>query len=399
MREEILWKMLGRERPLFLQDIEVNSDDLSSKIRGARILVVGAAGTIGGAFTREVAKYSPRGLCLIDLSENNLVETVRNLRSSNCPLPEDFQTLAIDFRGIEFDRFLKAQESFDYVANFAALKHVRSERDPFTLMRMVDTNVLAFEEMLGLLAETGTSKVFSVSSDKAVNPANAMGASKMFMEQVLAANSDKIPYSTARFANVLFSDGSLPAGFEKRLALGQPISAPSDVVRYFVTEQEAGRLCTLACFLGGNGEVFFPRLDPEADMRSFSDIAEAFLKERDYEVQRCDSEEEARRKSGELTADSKRWPCYFSASDTTGEKMFEEFHAEGAAVDLDRFHDIGVTGLATGVGEDKVKEALARLREIRTSSSWSKQDIIHAIQMAVPDFVHEEKLKNLDKKM
>lgn len=397
--DQILPQILGRNESFLHREIEEATKEIEEALSGSRVLVIGAAGSIGASFVRELASYSVGAMHLTDISENNLVELVRGFRSSGSCLPDDFRTYAIDFTGAEMRALLGAQ-SYDYVLNFSALKHVRSERDPFTLMRLLEVNVMGNSRMLDALAETSIPrKAFSVSSDKAVRPANLMGASKAFMERVFLARADEIPFASARFANVAFSDGSLLYSFLKRLESRQPISAPSDVRRYFITHEEAGQLCLLGAFTGRNREIYFPKFRPECDMMTFAEIARVFLKVHGLEPIECENESEARTRASELTADSKNWPCFFADSDTTGEKAFEEFYHPDEEIDLERFPQVGVVTSPVSGEEEKIEKALSAIVDLRRQSRWKKADLVEIVRNAVPELDHVERGRDLDQKM
>ncbi|MEO7917190.1 MAG: UDP-N-acetylglucosamine 4,6-dehydratase, partial [Dokdonella sp.] len=334
-------ELVGRERPLFDADIHRHEIHLSELVQAGRFLVIGGAGSIGQAVTREIFKRNPRALHVVDISENNMVELVRDIRSTLGYIDGDFRTFAIDCGSREFAALMGAGQCYDYVLNLSALKHVRSEKDPFTLMRMIEVNVLNTIGTIAQAQESGARKYFCVSTDKAANPVNMMGASKRIMEMFLMRASESLPISTARFANVAFSDGSLLHGFNQRLAKRQPISAPNDVRRYFVTPQESGELCLSSCLLGENRDIFFPKLSEQLDLTRFSDIAVRFLRSMGFEPHECASEDEARDCASELIT-RKKWPVYFFASDTTGEKDFEEFYTGAETLDMRRFEAIGV---------------------------------------------------------
>jgi FlaA1/EpsC-like NDP-sugar epimerase len=389
--------MLGRRRAAFVDDLERVEEGLAERVRGSSFLVLGGAGSIGQAVVKELFRRSPRRLHVIDLSENNLVELVRDLRSSLGYIEGDFRTLALDAGGEELEAFVRGVEPYDVVLNLAAMKHVRSEKDPFTLMRMVRTNVLATAATLDLAIDRGTSRYFAVSSDKAVNPANAMGATKRAMELCLAARCDRIEVASARFANVAFSDGSLLHGFGQRLAKRQPLSAPEDVLRYFITAREAAVLCLMAALLGDNRDCFFPAPAADFDPVSFRTIAERYLAAHGLRAHPCGSEEEARRRVEELAARGE-WPCYFFASDTTGEKLLEEFHAAGEQLDLERFREIGIVRWpATGTAA--VDHFVTVIERLRRTGRWSRQDVLDALGELVPDLDHQETGKSLDNRM
>ena len=388
--------LIGRSKELFLQDIEDHNHKMADIIGQSSFLILGAAGSIGQAVTKEIFKRNPKQLVAIDLSENNLAELVRDLRSSIGYGTGEFSTLAIDIGSKEFDAFIDGKQ-FDYVLNLSALKHVRSERDPFTLMRMVDVNIFNTHKTALQAAKMGAKKYFCVSTDKATNPVNMMGASKKIMELFLMDVSQEIPISTARFANVAFSDGSLLQSFNHRISKQQPIAAPNDVKRYFVTSKEAGELCLLSCLFGENRDIFFPKLSEELHLISFDAIAKKYLNHLGYEAVNCNSEEEARTLIKSLP-EQNQWPCYFSESDTTGEKDFEEFYTENETVDFDRFINIGVIKNSE-LTNAKLDWFTSEINQLKESGSWTKQDIVSLFETILPDFKHEEKGKNLDAKM
>ena len=393
--EEIL-SLIGRSNRLFASDIEKNSTLIAELIENHRFLVIGGAGSIGQAVVKEIFKRKPKALHVVDLSENNMVELVRDLRSSIGYIDGDFRTFSIDCGSSIFKAFLDSHGPYDYVLNLSALKHVRSEKDPFTLMRLIEVNILNTLDTIDL-TKSSLKKYFCVSTDKAANPANMMGASKRIMEMFLVEKSKEVDISTARFANVAFSDGSLPHGFNLRLQQKQPLSAPSDILRYFVTSQEAGELCLMSCLLGENSDIFFPN-NEQLVPTSFSDIAIRLLESRGFEPVICESEEEARHQVDELARKNK-WPCFFSASDTTGEKPCEEFFTESEIVDLNRFQDIGVVGNMHYNESMVLREFLSSIQEIREAGHWSKADIVGLFNEVLPDFIHNDTGKYLDEKM
>jgi len=397
--KKVLETILGRNQSFLRGDMGTSRAEVSEVLRKSRILVIGAAGSIGSAFVTEIAKFGLSGLHLLDISENNLVEVVRQLRSGGIKLPDDFRTYAIDFSTLEMQALLQV-EQYDYVLNFSALKHVRSERDPYTLMRLLEVNVAGNARLLDALSQQKHLKrVFSVSSDKSVRPANLMGASKAFMERIFLSRADEMSFSSARFANVAFSDGSLLHSFRHRLEKRQPLSAPSDVQRYFITHEEAGQLCLLSCFTGNNREIFFPLFRPDKDMMSFAEIARVFLEAHGYQALECSSDTEALAKMAEMKSGDKHWPCYFSGSDTSGEKMYEEFSDPSESVDLDRFSTVGVVTQPVYHGKEILDKALAMIGSCRTQGSWTKEDLVEAVHTAVPEMNHVETHKNLDQKM
>lgn len=399
--DTIISSLIGRAPGLFDADITTYGQALDEQVAGSSFLVIGGAGTIGQAVTKEIFKRGPGKLHVVDISENNLVELVRDIRSSYGYIDGEFKTFALDAGAIEFDALLKTQTQYDYVLNLSALKHVRSEKDPFTLMRMIDVNILNTERTLQHAIAKQARKYFCVSTDKAANPVNMMGASKRIMESFLAYYRSDIAISTARFANVAFSDGSLLHGFNQRLFKRQPIVAPNDIKRYFVTPTESGQLCLMSCLLGNNGDTFFPQLSDKLHLISFADIATKYLRYKGYEAYCCDSEEEARARADELP-NKGQWACYFSASDTTGEKDFEEFFTPDETIDMTRFASLGVIEKATHLTEaqrQQVETFRANVMRLRAQGHWSKAQLVAMFEAMLPNFTHKETGKYLDGKM
>lgn len=390
--------LIGRDDALFADDIAGRESELRERVENGRFLVIGGAGSIGQAVTREIFKRNPRTLHVVDISENNMVELVRDIRSTLGYIDGDFQTFAIDCGGAEFDALMNAGEGYDYVLNLSALKHVRSEKDPFTLMRLIEVNILNTISTLEAARTSGARKYFCVSTDKATNPVNMMGASKAIMEQFLMRASQDLPASTARFANVAFSDGSLLHGFNQRFQKHQPIAAPDDVRRYFVTPEESGELCLMSCLLGGNREIFFPKLSEKLHLVSFADIAVRYLAEKGYEPYPCETEEEARA-SVEACIPRRQWPCYFFKSDTTGEKDFEEFYTDQEDLDMDRFQTIGVIRNPSAFDPGKLDHFLRRIADLRSSRSWTRRDLVALFHEMLDTFEHKETGRFLDSKM
>lgn len=390
--------LIGRTAPLFDTDIQRHEAELSGLVQASRFLVIGGAGSIGQAVTREIFKRKPKALHVVDISENNMVELVRDIRSTLGYIDGDFRTFAIDCGSREFDALMAAEQGYDYVLNLSALKHVRSEKDPFTLMRMIEVNVLNTIGTIASAQAGGARKYFCVSTDKAANPVNMMGASKRIMEMFLMRASLELPISTARFANVAFSDGSLLHGFNQRFAKRQPISAPNDVRRYFVTPQESGELCLSSCLLGENRDIFFPKLSEQLDLTRFSDIAVRYLEQLGFTPCECESEDEARDRAAELIA-RKQWPVYFFASDTTGEKDFEEFYTGAETLDMARFENIGVIRNDPVYNASKLEHFLATIDRLRAQPTWDKPELVELFNFMIPEFQHKETGKYLDGRM
>ena len=390
--------LIGRKNTLFSKDVAQHEDELGKIIADSSFLVVGGAGSIGQAVVKEIFKRDPKILHVVDISENNLVELVRDIRSTFGYGFGEFQTFAIDCGSVEFEALFNASGGYDYVFNLSALKHVRSEKDPFTLMRMTTVNILNTLKGVQLARQGSAKKYFCVSTDKAANPVNMMGASKRIMEKFLFNESSSQKISMARFANVAFSDGSLLHGFNQRIAKRQPITAPNDVRRYFVTPQESGELCLLSGLFGENREILFPKLSKNLHLVSFSEIAVRYLEQLGYEPYLCQSEDEARSRSEKLIT-ARKWPCYFFESDTTGEKDFEEFYTDKEDLDLDRFDGLGVIKNLAVSDESDLKLFLTRIEGLRQQGVWTKEDILSLYLNLVPEFSHTETGKNLDQRM
>ncbi len=387
-------KILNRKRGIFDEDIHHKEKELKKVINKSSFLVIGAAGSIGISVTKEIFSRDPKLLHAIDISENNLVELVRELRSSKGYISGEFSTFCVDICSDIFENFLK-NNSYDFILNLSALKHVRSERDIFTLLRMIDVNVISTAKIISLL-EMKKSKYFSVSTDKATNPVNLMGASKLSMENIMLKSNNLI-FSSARFANVAFSDGSLLSGFINRINKKQPISAPSDISRYFITAKEAGQLCLMSAIFGEKGEVFFPNNDAEIKLTSFSEIAINFLHEIGKSPYECKSEDEARSFLKTASSDN-QWPCYFFESDTTGEKEFEEFYSDNEDIDLNKYENIGVIKL-DNKKEFELENFLKAINTIRIDKSAKTNDLIEIFSKFLHEFNHKDLGKSLDSKM
>ena len=391
-------KLIGREKELFQSDINNLEHELKEKITKSKFLVIGGAGSIGQAVCKEIFRRDPKLLHVIDLSENNMVELVRDLRSTIGYGSGTFETFAIDCGSIEFNSLIESEGPYDYVFNLSALKHVRSEKDPYTLMRMITVNILNTIKTTKLANKMGAKKYFCVSTDKAANPVNMMGASKRIMEMFLMRESLNQNISMARFANVAFSDGSLLHGFNQRFSKKQPFAAPNDVRRYFVTPKESGELCLLSGLMGENRDIFFPKLSEKLHLIKFSDIAINYLKDRGYEPYECESENEARNNAHELI-NSKKWPCYFFKSDTTGEKDFEEFFTDKEDLDMSSFETIGIIRNQPDFDEGKLNKFKDQIILMLERKNWKKDELVELFFELLPDFAHMETGKYLDQKM
>ena len=388
-----------REQSMFMTDIENNREKLIYKIQGKSVLIIGGAGSIGSSFIKAILPYKPRTVVVVDVNENALAELTRDLRSTaGMFVPEDYITYPMDFVSPVFEKMFLSRKGFDIVANFSAHKHVRSEKDIYSIEALLNNNVLHAKNLLDLLEKFPPKEYFCVSTDKAANPVNIMGASKRIMEDVIFSYSDKFPVKTARFANVAFSNGSLPAGFLMRMQKNQPLSAPLDVKRYFVSPEESGHICMLACMLGNNREIFFPKLD-EAQMMTFDSIATKLLNAHGYNVLKCVSDEEAVKMSESLDKGERDYPVLFSESDTSGEKSFEEFYTKNEKIDFGRFNSLGVIVEKETGDKEKIKILFDRIEDAFEKNDVTKEEIVEILKQYLPDFEHIEKGKSLDSKM
>jgi FlaA1/EpsC-like NDP-sugar epimerase len=391
-------KIIGRKEALFTSDILAHLNILYKIVSNSKFLIIGGAGSIGQAVTKEIFKRNPKKLHVVDINENNLTELVRDIRSSFGYIDGDFKTFALDIGSTEYDAFIQSDGRYDYVLNLSALKHVRSEEDPFTLMRMIDVNIFNTDKTIKQSIKNGTKKYFCVSTDKAANPINMMGASKRIMEMFLMRRSLDIDISTARFANVAFSDGSLLHGFNQRIEKRQPIAAPNDIKRYFVTPQESGELCLMSCIFGENRDIFFPKLSEALHLISFVDIAIEYLKDKGYEAHICTTEDEARELIATLPEQGK-WPCLFTNSSTTGEKDFEEFYTGEETLDMDRFENLGVIKNSPEFNENQLNNFSNTIHGFKSNIKWTKKEIVSEFFKMIPKFDYYDTGRYLDGKM
>lgn len=391
--------VIERDESLFAKDIIKNSETLSKEIKGRSVLVIGGAGSIGSSFIRSILRFEPSKLVVVDLNENGLAELTRDLRSTEgLRVPDVYLTYTLDFADPIFERIFREHGGFDIVANFSAHKHVRSEKDKYSVEALLNNNVLKAKKLLDLLAEIPPRHFFCVSTDKAANPVNVMGASKRVMEDLIMSYMPKFKVTTARFANVAFSNGSLPLSFFDRMMKLQPLVAPKDVKRYFVSLEESGQICMLACILGSNGEIFFPKLGEEK-MKTFSSICDDFIATMGYTKHECATDEEAKLFAANMKPGDKEYPAVYFSSDTTGEKDFEEFYVEGEEKDLDRFSSLGVILSKGHRPKAEVEAFLHKLESIFSRPDFTKADVVDCLKEFLPNFEHEEKGKNLDQKM
>lgn len=384
---------------MFAKDIEDNKDILSAEICGKRVCVIGGAGSIGSSFIKAVLRYEPKSVVVIDLNENGLAELVRDVRSTEgLFVPDEFRCYTLNFADPIFERIFREEKGFDIVANFSAHKHVRSEKDRYSVQALIENNDIKAKKLMDLLCEYPPKHFFCVSTDKAANPVNIMGASKRIMEDLVMAYNDNFKVTTARFANVAFSNGSLPDGWIHRLQKKQPLAAPSDVKRYFVSPEESGQICMLACILGKGGEVFFPKLG-EDQMLTFSSICDEFVKSEGFAKKECGNDSEAKQYAAKMDYDNDTYPVVYFKSDTTGEKAYEEFYVPGEKINMDRFKALGVVEETTRRPMPEVNAFFEKLEAIFHKDDFTKAQVVDAIKEFIPNFEHEEKGKNLDQKM
>ena len=388
-----------RPRSMFEPDIKANDETLTREIKGKKVCVIGGAGSIGSSFIKAVLRFEPKSVVVVDLNENGLAELVRDVRSTNgLYVPDEFRCYTLNFADPIFERIFREEKGFDIVANFSAHKHVRSEKDRYSVQALIENNDIKAKKLMDLLTVYPPKHFFCVSTDKAANPVNIMGASKRIMEDLVMAYNDKFKVTTARFANVAFSNGSLPDGWIHRLQKKQPLAAPSDVQRYFVSPEESGQICMLACVLGRGGEVFFPKLG-EDQMLTFSSICDDFVKSEGFTKKECSTDEEAKQYAAKMDYDSDTYPVVYFKSDTTGEKAYEEFYVPGEKIDMHRFQALGVVEQTTRHDMKEVDAFFNKLEGIFQKDDFTKAQVVDAIREFIPNFEHEEKGKNLDQKM
>lgn len=388
-----------RTGSMFLRDIEDNRQRLEQEIKDKKVLVIGGGGTIGSSFIRALLPFEPKTLVVVDISENYLTELTRDLRSTmNMYVPKDYRTYPLNYADPIFEKIFLKEGGFDIVANFSAHKHVRSEKDQYSVEALIENNDLKAKRLMELLVRYRPKHFFCVSTDKAANPVNIMGCSKKVMEEMIMSYKEDFPITTARFANVAFSNGSLLAGFIDRLMKHQPMSSPMDVKRYFVSPDESGQICLLACVLGKSGEIFFPKLK-EKQMMTFSSICDKFLQTLGYKIKYCQSENEAKEYAATMAQDTDTYPVYYFASDTTGEKSFEEFYVEGETINFDRFSSLGVIENYPARDKAEIDKFYKELETLFQKEDFAKSEVVELLKTFIPNFTHEEKGKNLDEKM
>ena len=384
---------------MFSADIETNKETLTKEIKDKKVCVIGGAGSIGSSFIKAVLCFEPRSVVVFELNENGLAELVRDVRSTEgLFVPNEFRCYTLNFADPIFARILREEKGFDIVANFSAHKHVRSEKDRYSVQALIENNDIKAKNLMDLLCEFPPKHFFCVSTDKAANPVNIMGASKRIMEDLVMAYNPRFKVTTARFANVAFSNGSLPDGWLHRIQKKQPLAAPSDVRRYFVSPEESGQICMLACILGRGGEVFFPKLGEE-QMLTFSSICDDFVQSEGFVKKECASDEEAKHYAFQMSYDSDTYPVVYFESDTTGEKAYEEFYIPGEKIDTERFQALGVVEQTARHDMDEINGFFQKLESIFALDDFTKSQVVEAIKEFIPNFEHEEKGKNLDQKM
>lgn len=399
LRQFISNHVTGRPISMFADDIAVNRETLQAEIENKSVCVIGGAGSIGSSFIKAVLPFKPSKLVVVDLNENGLAELTRDLRSTyGMYVPEEYRAYTLNFADPIFERIFREEKGFDIVANFSAHKHVRSEKDKYSVQALIENNDIKAKKFMDLLCEYPPQHFFCVSTDKAANPVNIMGASKRIMEDMVMAYNSKFKVTTARFANVAFSNGSLPDGWVQRVMKKQPLAAPNDVRRYFVSPEESGQICMLACILGKNGEVFFPKLG-EDQMLTFSTICDAYVKAIGCEKKEFSTDNEAKKFASEMAFENKDYPVVYFKSDTTGEKAYEEFYVPGEKINLERFGSLGVIEETSRRPMAEIDAFFAEMESIFTRPDFTKEEVVQAIKRFIPNFEHEEKGKNLDQKM
>lgn len=391
--------VIHRQESMFAKDIEENKAQLAAEIEGKSVCVIGGAGSIGSSFIRAILRFRPSKLIVIDLNENGLTELTRDIRSSEgLYLPEEYRTYTLNFSDPIFERIFHEEKGFDIVANFSAHKHVRSEKDKYSVQALIENNVIKAKRLLDLLFVYPPKHFFCVSTDKAANPVNIMGASKRIMEDLVMAYTTKFKVTTARFANVAFSNGSLPNGWVHRMMKKQPLAAPNDLKRYFVSPEESGQICMLACILGNNGEIFFPKLG-EKQMLTFSAICDKFVETIGCEKKEFSTDAEAKKFASDMPFGNKEYPVVYFCSDTTGEKAYEEFYVPGEKLNMGRFQSLGVIEEVSKRSMSEIETFFEEMKDIFASPDFTKSQVVEAIKRFLPNFEHEEKGKNLDQKM
>lgn len=399
LQQFIAHHVTHRAASMFEADIECNRTTLQTEIEDKRVCVIGGAGSIGSSFIKAVLCFKPKKMVVVDLNENGLAELVRDVRSTEgLYCPDEFRCYTLNFADPIFERIFREEKGFDIVANFSAHKHVRSEKDRYSVQALIENNDIKAKKLMDLLCVYPPKHFFCVSTDKAANPVNIMGASKRIMEDLVMAYNKYFKVTTARFANVAFSNGSLPDGWLHRLQKKQPLAAPSDVKRYFVSPEESGQICMLACILGNGGEVFFPKLGEE-QMLTFSAICDDFVKAEGFTKEECRSDEEAKRYAAQMSYGSDTYPVVYFRSDTTGEKAYEEFYVPGEKVNMNRFAALGVVEQTIRRNMDEVSHFFTELEGIFQAEDFTKAQVVETIKKFIPNFEHEEKGKNLDQKM
>lgn len=393
-------KVIKRKNSLFKKDLLNFNSVLKKRIENKSFLVIGGAGTIGSSYIKALLRFKISKLIVIDINENGLTELVRDTRSSNdLIIPQNFITYPVDFGDQVFEKIFNHHGPFDVVANFAAHKHVRSEKDGFSIEAMINNNVIKAKKLLDLLVKNPPEHFFCVSTDKAANPVNIMGATKKLMEELIISYSTRLNIKTARFANVAFSNGSLLKGFMDRLMLKQPWSCPLGIKRFFVSPEESGELCLIACMIGESGDIFYPKLSETKDMIPFDDIALDFLEYLNLKPKIFKTEQKAKDFSMTLDESSQFYPIYFFESETSGEKSFEEFYTENEILDTNSFEKLGVIKKSSTKKVGEFDNKIKSIENLFKQNSTSKNKIVETLKKFLPNFNHIETGKSLDQKM
>ncbi len=391
-------EVLGRTDSFFQKDIDQNKVELTATIEGKKVLVIGGGGTIGSNYIKSILKFKPAAVVVVDSNENGLTELVRDVRSTkDLFVPDTFITYPVNFGSDIFKKIYQEYKPFDIIANFAAHKHVRSEKDIFSIEAMVQNNLLYAHDLLSMVVHDKPSRFFCVSTDKAANPVNIMGATKKLMEDLVISYASKMHCTTARFANVAFSNGSLLDGYIKRMLNKHPLSVPKDVTRYFVSPAESGDICMLTCMLGKTGEIFFPKFKEDM-LTGFYDITHKFLQQLGYTMLECASEHEAKEIAANMKEGDKQYPVYAFTSDTSGEKLYEEFYTDEETLDFNRFISLGVIN-TTGNKLNDLEGFFSKMENFLKNKKVEKSELVQLLGEYIPTFSHIETGKLLDKKM
>jgi FlaA1/EpsC-like NDP-sugar epimerase len=391
-------QITSRQESFFESDVKLHFEAISSAIKGKKIALFGAAGFIATQTLKSALAFSPREIVLIDVNENSLTDLIRTLRndfqSNSLPVITPVLADVTSPRSLEIHR---AHSDIELIWNFAAVKHVRSERDPISLFRMFDVNILGMKAIRDIADKSEKlESLFSVSTDKAANPVSFMGASKRIMEQVLFSGTE-VSTTSARFANVAFSSGSLLESWLKRIPAMQPVPVPKETRRYFVSPIESGQLCLLAATVGTSGKVTVPNLDPKDDLVDLAESLERILVSLKLTPVYFEDEEQAKHEAPRLSSQGKQ-AVLLTSRDTSGEKPFEEFVGKGEVLSS-LCNSLSEVASPTPLAE-KVTEMLSSLNDLKFQNiDTSLNTFEKIVEILVPQFKHEASTKSLDNRL